>query len=134
LEAISLVRHHIASHVSLSVESCRGRLLVWQARKVREYIDVHLTSTVRVADLCELIQRSEGHFSRAFKRTFGEPPHAFLKRRRVDLAAHYMLNTNASLSDISVRCGFTDQAHFSKIFRRLTGETPAAWRRTRTLT
>ena len=104
-------------------------MLAWQARKVRDYIDSHLKGPVLVADLCALVQRSEAHFSRSFKRTFGESPHAFLVRRRVELAAQYMLTTDASLSDIALRRGFTDQAHLCKHFRQSTGQTPAAWRR-----
>ena len=104
-------------------------MLAWQARKVREYIDSHISGPVLVADLCALVQRSEAHFSRAFKRTFGESPHAFLVRRRVELAAQYMLTTDTSLSDIALRCGFTDQAHLCKHFRQAAGQTPAAWRR-----
>ena len=96
---------------------------------MRDYIDSHITEPVLVADLCALIQRSEAHFSRSFKRTFGESPHSFVVRRRVELAAEYMLTTDASLSDIALRCGFTDQAHLCKHFRQAAGQTPAAWRR-----
>jgi AraC-like DNA-binding protein len=49
----------------------------------------------------------------------------------VELAAQYMLATDASLSDIALTCGFTDQAHLCKQFRQAAGETPAAWRRAR---
>ena len=106
-------------------------MLAWQARKVREYVDGHIAGPLRVADLCALIQRSEAHFSRAFKHTFGASPHAFVIRRRVTFAAQYMLETDTCLSDIALQCGFTDQAHLCKHFRQATGETPAAWRRAR---
>jgi AraC family transcriptional regulator len=129
LEATSLLRQQIDPPAAREVPDGTGRLLAWQARKVRDYIDSHVTAPVRVADLCALVQRSEAHFSRSFKRTFGESPHVFLVRRRVQLAAHYMLTTHASLSDIALRCGFTDQAHLSKHFRQVAGQTPAAWRR-----
>ena len=82
-----------------------------------------------VADLCALVWRSEAHFSRSFRGTFGCSPHAFVVRRRVELAAQYMLQTVMSLSDIALGCGFVDQAHLCKHFRVVTGETPAAWRR-----
>jgi AraC family transcriptional regulator len=125
LEAASLVRQQI--HPLPAREG--GRLLTWQARKVNDYIDSHITEPILVADLCALIQRSEAHFSRAFKRTFGESPHSFVIRRRVELAGQYMLTTDASLSDIASQCGFADQAHFCNHFRQSVGETPAAWRR-----
>jgi AraC family transcriptional regulator len=128
-EAASLLRQQTVPPAAGEGSDGRGRLLTWQARKVRDYIDSHITGPVLVADLCALVQRSEAHFSRSFKRTFGESPHTFLVRRRVELAAQYMLTTDAALSDIALRCGFTDQAHLCKHFRQATGQTPAAWRR-----
>ncbi len=129
LEAASLLRRQVHPPAAGEVPDGRERLLAWQARKVRDYIDRHITGTILVADLCALVRRSEAHFSRSFKRTFGESPHSFVVRRRVDLAAQYMLTTDAFLSDIALRCGFTDQAHLCKHFRQAAGQTPAAWRR-----
>ena len=129
LEAASLLRQQIDAPAPQEPPDGRERLLAWQARKVRDYIDGHITGPVLVADLCALVQRSPAHFARSFKRTFGEPPHSFVVRRRVELAVQYMLTTDASLSDIALQCGFTDQAHLCKHFRQATGETPAAWRR-----
>jgi AraC family transcriptional regulator len=126
LEATSLLRQQIGPP---AVSNERGRLLTWQARKISDYIESHINGPVLVADLCALIQRSEAHFSRSFKRTFGESPHSFIVRRRVGLAAQYMLTTDAPLIDIALRCGFTDQAHMCKHFRQAMGQTPAAWRR-----
>ena len=129
LEAASLLRQQIDPATSQEGPDARGRLLPWQARKVRDYIDNHVAGTVLIADLCALVQRSEAHFSRSFKRTFGESPHAFLVRRRLELAAQHMITTDAPLSDIALGCGFTDQAHLCKHFRQATGQTPATWRR-----
>jgi AraC family transcriptional regulator len=131
LEAATLLRQQIDPQVAGQADDGRGRLLAWQARRVKDYIDAHIAGPVLVGELCALIQRSEAHFSRSFKRTFGESPHAFVIRRRLELAAQYMLDTDASLSDISAQCGFTDQAHLCKHFRQVTGQTPAFWRRVR---
>ena len=129
LEAASLLRQQVHPIAAREVRDGSGSLLAWQARKVRDYIDSHIIESILVADLCALIQRSEAHFSRSFKRTFGQSPHSFVVRRRVELAAQYMLASDASLSDIALRCGFTDQAHLCKHFRHAVGHTPAAWRR-----
>jgi AraC family transcriptional regulator len=99
--------------------------------QVRDYIDRHIAGPVLVADLSALIRRSEAHFSRCFRQTFGEAPHAFVVRRRLELATQCMLETRMTLSEIASRCGFADQAHLSKRFREATGQTPAAWRRVR---
>jgi AraC family transcriptional regulator len=129
LEAASLLRQQVPPPAAGDVPDGRGRLLAWQARKLRDYIDSHIAGRVLVADLSALVQRSEAHFARSFKRTFGESPHSFVVRRRVEMAAQHMLTTDASLSDIALRCGFADQAHLSKHFRQAAGQTPAAWRR-----
>jgi transcriptional regulator GlxA family with amidase domain len=109
----------------------RSTLLGWQIQRVSEYVDAHLGGRILVSDLSAIVQRSEGHFSRAFKETFGLSPHAYVLQRRLDQASHLMLVSDDSLSDIALACGMTDQAHLCKIFRQLTGQTPAAWRRER---
>jgi len=130
LEATSLLRRQVdPAPVKAAADDGKERLLAWQAQKVLDYIDRYITSRVLVADLCALIWRSEAHFSRSFRGTFGCAPHAFVVRRRVELAAKNMLQTDMSLSDIALECGFVDQAHLCKHFRVVTGETPAAWRR-----
>jgi AraC-like DNA-binding protein len=106
-------------------------LLAWQMRLVERYIEEHLDQQILVANLSELIHLSEAHFSRAFRLAYSVPPHAYIVRRRLELAAQLMLAGREPLSEIALRCGFHDQAHLSKQFRQLTGETPAAWRRLR---
>jgi AraC family transcriptional regulator len=106
-------------------------LLAWQMRLVESYIEEHLDQQILVANLSELLDLSEAHFSRAFRLACGEPPHSYIVRRRLELAAQLMLAGRQPLSEIALRCGFHDQAHLSKQFRQLTGETPAAWRRLR---
>jgi AraC family transcriptional regulator len=128
--ATSLLQKQIDSHRPQQAPVANGRLLAWQARKVRDYIDAHITDRLPVAELGALIGQSEAHFSRTFKRTFGEPPHAFLIRRRLEFACDYMVKTEASLSAIALQCGFSDQAHLCRAFRHATGLSPAAWRRT----
>ncbi|HEY2676651.1 MAG TPA: AraC family transcriptional regulator [Steroidobacteraceae bacterium] len=109
----------------------RCAMLGWQIRRVSDYVDEHLGRRILVSDLSAIVQRSEAHFARAFKRTFGVGPHAYVLRRRLEKASHLMLMTDDSLSDIAVACGMTDQAHLCKLFRQIRGQTPAAWRRER---
>jgi AraC family transcriptional regulator len=109
----------------------RHALLGWQIRRVRDYVDAHLSSRILVSDLSAIVQRSEAHFARAFKKTFGVSPHAYVLHRRVEKASHLMLVSDDSQSDIALACGMTDQAHLCKVFRQMTGQTPAAWRRER---
>ena len=108
-----------------------GGLLAWQVRKVQEFVDAHIAGRILVSDLGAVVQLSDAHFSRLFTRAFGLTPHAFVLRRRLELAARLMLESTESLTDIALCCGFTDQAHLCKHFRRSMGVTPAAWRRAR---
>jgi AraC family transcriptional regulator len=129
-QATSLLQEQMRTH-SREGSRASGGLRAWQLRKVREYVDEHTAGRVLVSDLSALVNLSEAHFSRSFKRTFGLSPHAFVLRRRLELAARLMLESTASLADIALRCGFADQAHLCKHFRRSLGESPAAWRRAR---
>jgi len=106
-------------------------LLAWQMRLVDGYIEQHIGLPILVANLSALVELSEAHFSRAFRLSYGVPPHAYIVRRRVDFAAQLMLASRDPLCEIALKCGFHDQAHLTKQFRRLTGEPPAAWRRLR---
>jgi AraC family transcriptional regulator len=129
-QATSLLQEKMRTH-SREGSRASGGLLAWQVRKVREYVDAHIGSRVLVLNLSAVVNLSEAHFSRMFKRTFGLSPHAFVLQRRLELAARLMLEGAESLTDIALSCGFTDQPHLCKHFRRSIGETPAAWRRAR---
>jgi AraC family transcriptional regulator len=129
-QATSLLQEQMRPHLR-GGSRVSGGLLAWQVRKVREYVDAHIEDRVLVPNLSAVVNLSEGHFSRMFKRTFGLTPHVFVLRRRLELAARLMLEGTKSQTDIALSCGFTDQAHLCNHFRRLMGETPAAWRRAR---
>jgi len=115
----------------LDQDASMGGLAAWQVGRVRAYIDEHLSGRIHVKDLGAVARRSTAHFCRAFKQTTGETPHSYITRRRVARAEHLMLASDASLSDIAVQCGFSDQAHFCNRFRDATGQSPALWRRER---
>jgi AraC family transcriptional regulator len=110
----------------------RRGLAPWQVRKVSAYIEAHLDSAVGTPDLAGLVKLSVFHFCRAFRASFGESPHTYVMRRRVECAQGLMLQTNSTLAQIAIECGLSDQAHLSKSFRRFVGESPGAWRRART--
>lgn len=107
----------------------KGSLAPWQERRVCDFIEAHLETPILARDLAELIQLSTGHFSRAFKASTGETPHAYIVRQRIRRAQILMLETREPLSQIACACGFTDQAHLARLFRAVLDATPAAWRR-----
>ena len=94
-------------------------------------MDARIADRVLVSDLSAVVRLSQAYFSRSFMQTFGLSPHAFVLRRRVELAAQLMLESADSLTEIALRCGFSDQPHLCRRFRKLVGETPGTWRRSR---
>ena len=109
----------------------RGGLAPWQARVLKTHIETHLDVSLRTKELAKLVQLSSFHFCRVFRVSFGNSPHGYVTRRRIERAQGLILTTKLPLGQIAVDCGFADQAHFTKLFRRLTGESPGEWRRVR---
>src|ERR1700748_474206 len=128
-----------ASHIlQAEIERCsgangptRGGLAAWQILRVRAYIDNNLHRTIHIRDLSAVARRSPAHFSRKFKLAVGESPHAHIMRRRLERASHLMMTSAASLSEIALTVGFSDQAHLSRLFRQAFGQSPGHWRRER---
>jgi AraC family transcriptional regulator len=106
-----------------------GALAGWQIGRVRAFIEENLHSNIDTKDLSAVAQRSPAHFSRSFKRVFGEPPHAYVIKRRLERACHLMVTTSETLSQIALRVGFSDQSHLCRLFRRAFGQSPSIWRR-----
>lgn len=109
----------------------RGGLAPWQVCKVLTHIEAHLGAPITTAELANLVRLSPFYFSRAFRRSFNDSPHAYLMRRRVERAQGLMLTTTTPLAQIAASCGLADQAHFTRLFRRFAGESPGTWRRAR---
>ena len=128
-----------ASHIlQAEIERCSaangsttGGLAAWQIARVRAYIDRNLHRTIHIRDLSAVARRSKAHFSRKFKLAVGESPHAFVVSRRLERASHLMMTSAASLSEIALSVGFSDQAHLCRLFRQAFGQSPASWRRER---
>jgi AraC family transcriptional regulator len=109
----------------------RGRFAAWQSRRLAAHVDANLSGKIVIKELAASLDMSVGHFCRVFKRTFGMPARIWIRHRRIELAQGLMLATGASLSEIALSCGMSDQSHFTRSFRRIVGETPSSWRQTR---
>jgi len=107
----------------------QGGLAPWQAKRVKSYIEDKLDSTIRAMDLAALVRLSTSYFFRAFRRTFGDTPVAYITKRRMLRAQALMSKSRVSLSQVALECGMWDQAHFSRTFRRIVGMSPTVWRR-----
>jgi AraC family transcriptional regulator len=130
--ASSILRSEIERHSGVRRSTPAG-LAPWQASQVRAFINKNLHRTIHVRDLSFVARQSPAHFARSFKLTFGEPPHAYIVKRRLEKACHLMMTSFEPLSDVALSVGFSDQAHLNKLFRQAFGQSPANWRRERSV-
>lgn len=106
-----------------SVEAENRRLL-----RARDAMDRDFAHPLDIARLASIALVSEAHFSRTFRETFGETPHRYLQRRRVERAMYLLRTTDRSVTDICMEVGFTSLGTFSRTFREIVGETPSEYR------
>ena len=108
--------------------SYEGGLPSRQLQQVLDYIDAHLDQEIKLADLAQLPDMSQFHFSRLFKQSLGLSPYQYLLQQRVERAKQLLKNTDRLIIDIALDCGFNSHSHLSKQFKQLTGMTPKAYR------
>jgi AraC family transcriptional regulator len=134
-EALSLVLMHelIRSErtASAAAKPLRGGLPVWQQKRVVEFIEGHLAEAISLAALAEIVDLSVYHFARAFKQSFGAPPHRYHMARRMDRARSLLQKRALSVTEIGIRIGFRETSSFTTAFRKFTGLTPTEYRRHR---
>jgi AraC family transcriptional regulator len=115
---------------SCSEAPIRGGLAVWQQRLVTAYIEEHLAEAVPLQTLAQLVRLSPHYFCRAFKQSFGLPPHRYHGIRRIERAKAMLASGTCSVTEIGMRLGFSETSSFSTAFRKVTGMTPTAYHRT----
>jgi AraC family transcriptional regulator len=107
----------------------RGGLAAWQQRIVTSYIEEHLSEQISLATLSRLVRLSPFHFCRAFKQSFGIPPHRYHTTRRIERAKTLLAKPEPSVTDIGLTLGFGQTSSFTAAFRRATGFTPTSYHR-----
>jgi AraC-like DNA-binding protein len=110
--------------VSRAVEESNRRLL-----RARDAMDRGYAQPLDVAALARIACVSEAHFIRTFRATFGETPHRYLQRRRVERSMFLLRESDRSVTDICLDVGFTSLGTFSRTFREIVGQSPLAYRR-----
>lgn len=97
--------------------------------RAKDLIDQAYAGPLDVGALARKVHTSPAHFSRAFKRAFGETPYQYLLTRRMERAKSMLRGTDRTITDICLAVGFTSLGSFSTTFRRLVGQSPSAYRR-----
>jgi AraC-like DNA-binding protein len=109
--------------VSRDVEELNRSLL-----RARDAMDRAYAEPLDVRAVAAVAHLSEAHFIRSFRATFGETPHRYLQRRRVERSMFLLRETDRSVTDICLDVGFTSLGTFSRTFREIVGETPSGYR------
>src|ERR671922_2125293 len=94
----------------------------WMLR-ARDAMDRTYAQPLDIPALARIAHVSEAHFIRTFRATFGETPHRYLQRRRVERSMFLLRDTTRSITDICVEVGFTSLGTFSRTFREILGES-----------
>jgi AraC-like DNA-binding protein len=110
--------------VSRETEELNRRLL-----RARDAIDRAYAQPLDVRAIAAVAHLSPAHFSRCFRAVFGETPHRYLQRRRVERSMFLLRETRRSVTDICLDVGFTSLGTFSRTFRAIAGESPSEYRR-----
>jgi len=133
VEALGIALAHELTRMNEDTPSlasdARGGLPHWQQKKLTQYIEEHLADEVSLLSLAQLAQLSPYHFSRAFKQSFGMPPHQYLTSRRIERAKSLLAERKLSVTEIGFDVGFSETSSFTAAFRKVTGETPTEYRR-----
>ena len=109
--------------MSRAAEQTNRRML-----RARDAMDRTYAQPLDIPALAAIALVSEAHFIRTFRATFGETPHRYLQRRRVERAMSRLRETGDSVTDICMAVGFTSLGTFSRTFREIVGESPSAYR------
>src|SRR5512143_1634402 len=96
--------------------------------RARDAMDRAYAEPLDVRAVAAVACVSEAHVSRSFRAVFGETPHRYLQRRRVERAMFLLRETDRSVTDICFDVGFGSLGTFSRTFRDIVGETPSAYR------
>ena len=96
--------------------------------RARDAMDRTYARPLDVPALAAIACVSEAHFIRTFRATFGETPHRYLQRRRVERAMFKLRETDRSVTDICLDVGFTSLGTFSRTFHDILGMTPTEYR------
>lgn len=99
--------------------------------RVRDAMDREYAQPLDVAALARIAHVSQAHFTRTFRATFGETPHRYLQRRRVERAMFLLRETDRGVTDICYEVGFGSPATFSRTFHDIVGRPPRTYRKER---
>jgi len=113
-------RHRVEDALRIAVELAFG--------SIEDHVRAHLSESISIETLAELVELSPFHFSRVFKQATGMTPLQFVTRERMLQAQQLIRETSRTLIEIALEVGYTSPSHFAKVFRRTVSMPPTQFR------
>lgn len=131
LMAAMLQTHHDVLREMEQIPAARAATreeLYFRLHRARDFMEASLMEPISLQEIANVAWFSPHHFLRLFKQVFGETPHQYLTRRRIETARQMLTRTDQSVTDICAALGFESLGSFSWLFRRHSGESPEKFR------
>jgi AraC family transcriptional regulator len=120
---------HAADPKHLQLKPVRGGLTGHQLRRIKEFVDVHISKEIGISELAGLAGLSQYHFIRAFKHSVGLSPYQYVLSARISVAKEMLSKRDLSIDDVALAVGFSGASQLNRVFRKLIGVTPTIFRR-----
>ena len=128
LELLVLIRREYADWFRKSAGKVQVSYLS-QMERALEYIDRNLTEEIHLEAVAREAAMSSAYFSTLFKKLNGMTLWEYVQSRRIELAAEKLLNTDKTVGEIAMECGYNSISNFNRSFKAVTGQTPVAYRK-----
>jgi AraC family transcriptional regulator len=120
---------HAADPKSPQLKTVRGGLTGLQLRRIKGFVDVHVSKGIGISELASLVGLSQFHFIRAFKHSVGLSPYQYVLSERISVAKELLSKRDLSVADVALAVGFSDASQLNRVFLKFVGVTPTAFRR-----
>lgn len=124
-----LYRQHLAYRQPVITPNSQNR----RFNMVISYIQEHFHQNITLGQMADLVHLSEGQFCRLFKAFTGMSPNQYLIRYRILQSCQQLLQTNTSITDIALSCGFNNISYYNRAFLKIMNTTPGEYRHTNTV-
>lgn len=120
---------HVADPQHSQLNPVRGGLTALQLRRIKEFVDAHISKQIGISELANLVGLSRFYFIRAFKQSVGLSPYQYVLSERISVAKDLLLKRDLSIGAVALLVGFSDASQLNRTFLKLTGITPTVFRR-----
>lgn len=127
-----VMKHNLWHQAGALVQRDQNRKRITQLKQTFSLIDSSYQKQLSLADLASAANLTPNYFCRFFKKITHRSPLDYLNRYRIEMASIQLMQTNNSITDIALSCGFNDPSYFIKLFNRYKGISPLKYKQSMT--